>query len=164
MNSLKAFQEMDANSDGRVTQEEFVKACLNQATISKMLALKVIDVFTGSEGSKWKTKNMFRMIVSYVSSLLASHVFYFLIPRSATFSLTNLAKCRFSRFATKQFTWFSIATFFCSQSDKIASEKIRGWEIMFKVPYILTVTYNLLNVHILKILEYLVSKSFSRHR
>jgi len=48
----KAFQEMDANSDGRVTQEEFVKACLNQATISKMLALKVIDVFTGSEGSK----------------------------------------------------------------------------------------------------------------
>ena len=52
MNSLKAFQEMDANSDGRVTQEEFVKACLNQATISKMLALKVIDVFTGSEGSK----------------------------------------------------------------------------------------------------------------
>ena len=51
MNSLKAFQEMDANSDGRVTQEEFVKACLNQATISKMLALKVIDVFTGSEGS-----------------------------------------------------------------------------------------------------------------
>ena len=54
MNLLKAFQEMDANSDGRVTQEEFVKACLNQATISKMLALKVIDVFTGSESSKWK--------------------------------------------------------------------------------------------------------------
>jgi len=48
----KAFQEMDANSDGRVTQEEFVKACLNQATISKMLALKVIDVFTGSDSSK----------------------------------------------------------------------------------------------------------------
>jgi len=47
-----ANKEMDANSDGRVTQEEFVKACLNQATISKMLALKVIDVFTGSEGSK----------------------------------------------------------------------------------------------------------------
>ena len=54
MNPIKAFQEMDANSDGRVTQEEFVKACLNQATISKMLALKVIDVFTGSESSKWK--------------------------------------------------------------------------------------------------------------
>ena len=54
MNPIKAFQEMDANSDGRVTQEEFVKACLNQATISKMLALKVIDVFTGSDSSKWK--------------------------------------------------------------------------------------------------------------
>ena len=54
MNPIIAFQEMDANSDGRVTQEEFVKACLNQATISKMLALKVIDVFTGSDSSKWK--------------------------------------------------------------------------------------------------------------
>jgi len=41
----KAFKEMDTDSDGRVTQEEFVKACLNQETISKMLALKVIDVF-----------------------------------------------------------------------------------------------------------------------
>ena len=37
------------NSDGRVTQEEFIKACLNQETISKMLALKVIDVFVGKE-------------------------------------------------------------------------------------------------------------------
>jgi len=45
----KAFQEMDANADGRVTQEEFVKACLNQETISKMLALKVIDIFTGPD-------------------------------------------------------------------------------------------------------------------
>ena len=44
-----AFQEMDANADGRVTQEEFVKACLNQETISKMLALKVIDIFTGPD-------------------------------------------------------------------------------------------------------------------
>ena len=52
MNPIIAFQEMDANSNGRVTQEEFVKACLNQATISKMLALKVIDVFTGSDSSK----------------------------------------------------------------------------------------------------------------
>ena len=89
MNPIKAFQEMDANSDGRVTQEEFVKACLNQATISKMLALKVIDVFTGSESSKWK--KMLLTIVSYVSSFRASQVFYFVISRSATFSLTNLA-------------------------------------------------------------------------
>ena len=47
-------------------------------------------------------KKMLRTIVSYVSSFPASQVFYFLIPRSATFSLTNLANCRFSRFATKK--------------------------------------------------------------
>ena len=43
--ATKAFQEMDTNGDGRVTEEEFIKACLNHETISKMLALKVIDVF-----------------------------------------------------------------------------------------------------------------------
>ena len=43
--ATKAFKEMDTNADGRVTQDEFVNACLNQETISKMLALKVIDVF-----------------------------------------------------------------------------------------------------------------------
>jgi len=48
----KAFNEMDANNDGRVTKEEFVRACLNQETISKMLALKVIDVFI------WQEKNV----------------------------------------------------------------------------------------------------------
>lgn len=43
--ATEAFKEMDTNDDGRVTEEEFVKACLHQETISKMLALKVIDVF-----------------------------------------------------------------------------------------------------------------------
>lgn len=43
--ALAAFQEMDSNSDGRVTQEEFVRACLSQETISTMMALKIIDVF-----------------------------------------------------------------------------------------------------------------------
>jgi len=47
--ATKAFQEMDTDADGKVTQEEFVKACLNQETISKMLALKVIDVFIWQE-------------------------------------------------------------------------------------------------------------------
>merc|ERR1712050_729583 len=41
----KAFKEMDIDDDGKVTQDEFVRACLSQETISKMLALKVIDVF-----------------------------------------------------------------------------------------------------------------------
>lgn len=36
-------------------------------------------------------KKMLRTIVSYVSSFPASQVFYFVISRSATFSLTNLA-------------------------------------------------------------------------
>merc|ERR1711935_799991 len=44
-----AFKEMDTNGDGRISQEEFVKACLSQESISKMLALKVIDVFVGKE-------------------------------------------------------------------------------------------------------------------
>lgn len=41
----KAFKEMDVDGDDKVTEEEFVRACLSQETISKMLALKVIDVF-----------------------------------------------------------------------------------------------------------------------
>ena len=44
-----AFKEMDINGNGRVSQEEFVRACLSQESISKMLALKVIDVFVGKE-------------------------------------------------------------------------------------------------------------------
>ena len=47
----KAFKEMDVDSDGKVTEEEFVRACLSQETISKMLALKVIDVFIWQERS-----------------------------------------------------------------------------------------------------------------
>ena len=39
-----AFTEMDQNGDGKITEEEFVKACLDQKEISKLLALKVIDM------------------------------------------------------------------------------------------------------------------------
>ena len=42
----KAFIEMDADSDGRVTEEEFVRACVGHKKFSKMLALKLIDLFT----------------------------------------------------------------------------------------------------------------------
>merc|ERR1712020_313356 len=42
----EAFKEMDANTDGKITQEEFIRACLDQeSALSTMLALKVIDVF-----------------------------------------------------------------------------------------------------------------------
>ena len=40
-----AFAEMDADQDGKVTSAEFIAACLGQEEFSKMLALKVIDIF-----------------------------------------------------------------------------------------------------------------------
>lgn len=40
-----AFREMDKDADGKVSQEEFVSACLGQEEISKLLALKIIDIF-----------------------------------------------------------------------------------------------------------------------
>ena len=40
-----AFAEMDKDKDGKVSQEEFVSACMGQQEISKMLALKVGDIF-----------------------------------------------------------------------------------------------------------------------
>ena len=42
--AIQAFKEMDANDDRKVTKEEFVMACLNDDTISQMLARKLIDV------------------------------------------------------------------------------------------------------------------------
>jgi len=44
-----AFAEMDADQDGKVTAEEFTTACLGQEEFSKMLALKVIDIFVEDE-------------------------------------------------------------------------------------------------------------------
>ena len=44
-----AFKEMDTNGDSLVSREEFVRACLSQESISKMLAIKVIDVFVVKE-------------------------------------------------------------------------------------------------------------------
>ncbi|XP_059098163.1 neuronal calcium sensor 2-like isoform X2 [Tigriopus californicus] len=40
-----AFKEMDTNSDGKVTREEFVKAIMGQEKFSSKLALKIVDVF-----------------------------------------------------------------------------------------------------------------------
>ena len=41
---------MDKNKDGKVSKEEFVGACLEQQEISKMLALKIVDIFVEEEG------------------------------------------------------------------------------------------------------------------
>jgi len=40
-----AFAEMDKDEDGKITKDEFVGACLGQEQFSKMLALKIIDIF-----------------------------------------------------------------------------------------------------------------------
>jgi len=43
-----AFNEMDENHDGQVTEEEFVEACMAQKKFSAMLTLKIIDVFVSN--------------------------------------------------------------------------------------------------------------------
>merc|ERR1712025_617082 len=43
--SKSAFAEMDKDQDGKVTTAEFIAACMGQEDLSKMLALKVIDIF-----------------------------------------------------------------------------------------------------------------------
>merc|ERR1712183_485749 len=44
-----AFAEMDKDQDGKVTAAEFISACMGQDEFSKMLALKVIDIFVDDE-------------------------------------------------------------------------------------------------------------------
>merc|ERR1712142_252651 len=45
MIAQSAFKEMDKDDDGKISMEEFVNACLGQEKFSKMLALKIIDIF-----------------------------------------------------------------------------------------------------------------------
>merc|ERR1712186_307728 len=44
-----AFNEMDENHDGKISQSEFVEACMAQKQFSTMLTLKIIDVFITEE-------------------------------------------------------------------------------------------------------------------
>ena len=44
-----AFEEMDANADGKVTKEEFMEACRTHEKISNMLALKIVDIFIAED-------------------------------------------------------------------------------------------------------------------
>merc|ERR1712242_79262 len=43
------FNEMDENHDGKISQSEFVEACMAQRNFSTMLTLKIIDVFITEE-------------------------------------------------------------------------------------------------------------------
>merc|ERR1711942_339689 len=47
--SKSAFAEMDKDQDGKVTTAEFIAACMGQEDLSKMLALKVIDIFVDDD-------------------------------------------------------------------------------------------------------------------
>merc|ERR1711931_228833 len=49
MIAKSAFAEMDKNEDGKVSLEEFKSACLGREEFSKMLAVKVIDIFVEDE-------------------------------------------------------------------------------------------------------------------
>ena len=79
----KAFKEMDVDSDGKVTEEEFVRACLSQETISKMLALKVIDVFIWQErnlafpNSWWSEEKPMKLKTWFQLILLFTHHLYY---------------------------------------------------------------------------------------
>merc|ERR1712083_24521 len=44
-----AFAEMDKDEDGKVSLAEFTGACMDQKKFSKMLALKIIDIFVDDE-------------------------------------------------------------------------------------------------------------------
>jgi len=44
-----AFNEMDENHDGKISQSEFVEACMAQRKFSTMLTLKIIDVFIADD-------------------------------------------------------------------------------------------------------------------
>jgi len=49
MIASSAFKEMDKNEDGKISPEEFITACLAHDRFSKMLALKIIDIFVDDE-------------------------------------------------------------------------------------------------------------------
>merc|ERR1712193_378775 len=49
MIAKSAFAEMDKDEDGKVSLEEFQSACLGREEFSKMLAVKVIDIFVEDE-------------------------------------------------------------------------------------------------------------------
>eukprot|EP00092_Neocalanus_flemingeri_P003079 GFUD01003288.1.p1 GENE.GFUD01003288.1~~GFUD01003288.1.p1 ORF type:complete len:196 (+),score=85.73 GFUD01003288.1:103-690(+) len=45
MITTTAFAEMDKDEDGKVTTEEFISACMGREEFSKMLTLKLINIF-----------------------------------------------------------------------------------------------------------------------
>ena len=46
--------EMDNNEDGKISLEEYIKACLEKEEFSRMLTLKIIDIFVAEEEKEEK--------------------------------------------------------------------------------------------------------------
>lgn len=42
-------KEMDEDNDGKIKLEEYVNACLNKDELSKVLTVKIIDIFIDEE-------------------------------------------------------------------------------------------------------------------
>merc|ERR1711874_716772 len=49
MIATNAFKEMDKNANGKITADEFVTACMAQDSFSKLLAIKIMDIFVDDE-------------------------------------------------------------------------------------------------------------------
>ena len=49
MIAAAAIAEMDDNVDGKVTLEEYIRACLENEKISKMLTVKIIEIFVDDQ-------------------------------------------------------------------------------------------------------------------
>ena len=39
------FSEMDKDNDGKITESEFIRACMEQQEMSKLLAIKIVNIF-----------------------------------------------------------------------------------------------------------------------
>ena len=42
-------KEMDEDKDGQIKLEEYINACLNKDELSKVLTVKIIDIFIDEE-------------------------------------------------------------------------------------------------------------------
>ena len=47
--ALMAFKEMDKDLDGKVTKDEFIRACYQEESISNLFALKIVDLFIAKQ-------------------------------------------------------------------------------------------------------------------
>lgn len=49
MIAVTSLAEMDDDSDGKISLEEYIKACMDREEFTRMLTLKIIDIFVETE-------------------------------------------------------------------------------------------------------------------